>query len=85
MVDEVIKDLIKKAQTATISVAIGGSMMQMKSKVRRNSEHKCKRMISNVKADMNIIIAQTSDSIEGQFGDRVKDSFDIQKDILDSF
>ncbi|WP_086313594.1 hypothetical protein A5821_001117 [Enterococcus sp. 7F3_DIV0205] len=85
MLDDVTKDLKKKAQKDSIASAIGHSMKQKKQTNQQKAKQSGEVKLSSVKTNMASVSESMGNSIKGQFGKKVKESFKKQSENLDKF
>ncbi|WP_375180614.1 hypothetical protein [Enterococcus rotai] len=85
MLDDVTKDLKKRAQKDSIASAIGHSMNQKKQTNQQKAKQSGETKIASVKTNMATVSESMGNSVKGQFGKKVKETFKKQSENLDKF
>ncbi|ALS35613.1 hypothetical protein ABID30_001183 [Enterococcus rotai] len=85
MLDDVTKDLKKKAQKDSIASAIGHSMNQKKQTNQQKAKQSGETKLASVKTNMATVSESMGNSVKGQFGKKVKETFKKQSENLDKF
>lgn len=85
MLETASKTLRKKAQKFVIGTSIAGSMKQLGYSNKQKAEAASEAKLVTVKAKMTTISVSIGNSIKGQFGSQVKETFDKQTNKLKEF
>lgn len=85
MLDDVTKDLKKRAQKDAIASAIGHSMNQKKQTNQQKAKQSGETKLASVKTNMASVSESMGNSVKGQFGKKVKETFKKQSENLDKF
>ena len=85
MLDDVTKDLKKRAQKDSIASAIGHSMNQKKQTNQQKAKQSGETKLASVKTNMASVSESMGSSVKGQFGKKVKETFKKQSENLDKF
>lgn len=85
MLDDVTKDLKKRAQKDSIASAIGHSMNQKKQTNQQKAKQSGETKLSSIKTNMASVSENMGNSVKGQFGKKVKETFKKQSENLDKF
>lgn len=85
MLDDVLKELQKRAQKSMIRGSISGSLSSKKEKnyqtVKKSGDSAC----SSVKEKLSKVSETFSHTIKGQFGKEIKETFKKQSEKLTNF
>ncbi|MEI5989805.1 hypothetical protein A5881_001298 [Enterococcus termitis] len=85
MLEDVKKDLKKRAQKDSIASGIGHSMNQKKQTNQQKAKQSGETKLSSVKTNMASVSENMGNSVKGQFGKKVKETFKKQSENLDKF
>lgn len=85
MLDEVVKDLKKKAQKMMIFTTVASSMRQKTTSNYQKVKDLEKDELASVKKSMQSISDNVGDSVKGKFGKRVKETFVKQSEKFEEF
>jgi hypothetical protein len=85
MLDDVKKELKKTAQKEAIASAIGHSMNQKKQTNKQKVKQSGEAKLSSLKTNMASVSENMGNSVKGEFGKKVKESFKKQGQNLDKF
>lgn len=85
MLEEVLKELKKKAQQAIIGVSVGSSMNHKTNSNRQKVETEGEEKLSSLQTNMTDVSSHLGNSVKGQFGKQVKETFKKQQESLKQF
>ena len=85
MLDDVKKDLKKKTQKAAIASAVGQSMTQKKQTNQQKEKQDGETKLASLKTNMASVSESMGNSVKGEFGKKVKETFKKQSENLDKF
>lgn len=85
MLDELLKDMIKKYQKAQVRNGIASTMTSKATISRYKVKETADSQLATMKSDLNKTASTLGDAVKGQFGNQVQRNFETASNNLKSY